>query len=99
MGYWCEGREVKEEIFTESGLVLRSEVRSTAHLGQPGQQRSGGSRNLVSPNTRPVPGDKGGGTPNRAQNPGVAEDWEGQRKKANPQETAPQPLTPSLCPL
>lgn len=79
MGSWYEGREVKEEIFTESESVLRSEVRSRAHLGQPGQQRSRGSRYLISPNTSPVPGDKGCRTPNRAQNPGVAGDWEGQR--------------------
>lgn len=99
MGDWHEGREVKEETFTESGSVPRSELWSKAHLGQPGQQRSGGSRHLISPNTGPVPGDKGGGTPNRAQNPGVAEDWEHQRKKASPQDTTPQPLTASLCPL
>lgn len=43
-GDWHEGREVKEETFTELGSVLRSEVRNRAHLGQPGQQRSRGSR-------------------------------------------------------
>lgn len=59
------------------------EVRSRAHLGQPGQQRNRGSRHLLSPNTGLVPGDKGSGTPNRAQNPGVAGDWEDQRKKSN----------------
>lgn len=76
MGDWHEGRVVKEETFTESGSVFRSEVRSRAHLGQPGQQRSRGSRYLIFPNTGPVPGDKRGGTPNRAQNPGVARDGE-----------------------
>lgn len=81
--------------YSESGTVLRSEVRSTAYLGQPGQQRSRGSRNLISPNTGPVPGDKVGGTPNRAQNPGVAGDWECQRKKASPQENYP-PTADSL---
>lgn len=90
MGDWHEGREVKEETFIESGSVLRSELWSRAHLGQPGQQRSRGSRHLISPNTGPVPGDKGCGTPNRAQNPGVA-DWEHQKKKASPQDTTPQP--------
>lgn len=94
-----EGRKGKEETFTESGSVLRSEVRSRAHLGQPGQQRRRGSRCLISPNTGPVPRDKGGGTPNRAQNPGVAGDEEGQRKKASPQDTTPKPPTASLCPL
>lgn len=104
MGDQHEGREVKEERFTKAGSVLRSEVKNRAHLGQPSQQRGRGSRCLISPHAGAVPGDQGGGSPNRAQNSGVVRDWEGQRKKGSSpkelrQDTTPQPLTPSLCPL
>lgn len=88
------GRSRKKHSQESGGSVLRSEVRSRAHLGQASQQRSRVSRHLISPNIGPVPGDKRGGTPNRAKNPGVAGDWEGQRKKASPQETTPQPRLP-----
>lgn len=97
---WCEaGRSRKNKHSQESGSVLRSEVRNKAHLGQAGQQRSRVSRHLIFPNIGPVPGDKRGGTPNRAKNPGVAGGWEGQRKKASPQETPPShdPLTLSTA--
>lgn len=94
MGDWCEAGRSRKKHSHESGSVLRSEVRSKAHLGQAGQQRSRVSRHLISPNIRSVPGDERGGTPNRAKNPGVAGDWEGQRKKASPQETTPKPRLP-----
>lgn len=85
MGDWHEGREVKQETFTRAGSVLsqRSEIRNRAHLGQPRQQRGRGSRYVTSPDAGPVPGDKRGGTSNRAQNPGVARDGEGQKKKGS----------------
>lgn len=82
-GRWREGRDIRQETFTRVRSVLRSEVRSGAHLGQPGQQRSRGFRYLISPHAGSVPGDKRAGTSNRAQNPGVARDWERQSKKGS----------------
>lgn len=85
----------REKDAQSQGLCRDQRLRSGAHLGQPGQQWGGGSRHLLCSHTGPIPGDEGGGTPNRTQHPGMAGDWEDQKKKDKSPRDCP-PTTDSL---
>lgn len=52
------------------GRVQRGDRRPLHVLGQPHQQGSRGSGDLISPNTRPIPGHQRSGASNRAQDSG-----------------------------